>query len=56
MGGSGQYLAHFKNSLFVDCYLGISHNLRILFLWIVPLVSRTRIAFSFKFLEDCELK
>ena len=34
-----QYLAHFKNSLSLDCYVCISSTFRILFHWIVTFVS-----------------
>ena len=41
------YLVNFKDSLLVDCYVGISRTFRILIEWIVPLLSRALLRSSF---------
>ena len=42
-----QYLAHFQDSLSLDCYVSILRSFRILVHWIVTLVSRRLLGFSF---------
>ena len=43
---SRQYLAHFQDSLSLDCHVGISRTFRILFHQIVTLVSHALLGFS----------
>ena len=43
---SRQYLAHFQDSLSLDCYVSISRTFRILFHQIVTLVSHALLGFS----------
>ena len=49
------YLVHFKDSLLLDCYVGISRTFRIPIQWIVTLLSRALLRSSFNGLVPLNL-